>query len=119
MQSISPDGIAACINDAQCSYWVATAKTGLIAAACLKGGFHLHHMFVAEPFQRLGVATRLWRQLLKMGSARHGQLEVYTVNASLVAVPVYERWGFLPIDEPVCRNGLCYQPMTLHGLMVS
>lgn len=112
-QSISPEGIAACIDHAPSCYLIARVSTGLIGAACMKPDHHLHHLFVATPYQRQGVATRLWQQLHRTVSAQHGQIEVCTVNASLAAVPVYARWGFLVVHEPVSRNGLRYQPMVL------
>jgi GNAT superfamily N-acetyltransferase len=66
---------------------------------------HLFHLFVAQPFQRLGVARRLW------DSAR-GEATQFTVNASPYAVPAYEALGFVCAGPIACVRGVSFQPMT-------
>jgi hypothetical protein len=44
---------------------------------------------------------------------RAGNPGQFTVNASLNAVPVYEKFGFVQQGEAQRMHGICFQPMRL------
>jgi len=69
---------------------------------------HLFHLFVAQPFQRRGVARALWR-------AGRGDAERFTVNSSPYAIPVYTAMGFVCAGPLACHHGVTFQPMTFQG----
>ena len=68
----------------------------------------LFHLFVAEQYHRQGIATALWQAMKNSVVTDH-----YTVNASLCAVPIYERFGFRKTEDVQRRRELTYQPMRL------
>jgi GNAT superfamily N-acetyltransferase len=69
---------------------------------------HLFHLFVAQPFQRRGVARALW------GAAK-GDAARFTVNSSPYAIPVYTAMGFACAGPLACRHGVTFQPMTFEA----
>ena len=91
-------------------FLVATTESELVGVGALRDGSHLFHLFVAEPFQRKGLARQLWGEIAEE-SLRQGRASRFTVNASLNAVAVYERFGFLPVEKVVSAHGVCFQPM--------
>jgi GNAT superfamily N-acetyltransferase len=66
---------------------------------------HLFHLFVAQPFQRRGVARALW-------CAARGDAARFTVNASPYAIPVYTAMGFACAGPLACHHGVTFQPMS-------
>ncbi|HEX8479106.1 MAG TPA: GNAT family N-acetyltransferase [Telluria sp.] len=69
---------------------------------------HLFHLFVAEPFQRRGVARALW-------CASRGNATRFTVNSSPYAIPVYTAMGFACAGPLACHHGVTFQPMTFEA----
>jgi len=74
----------------------------------LKEGRHLAMLFVAPAAQNSGVGRRLFEAMLPAV-----RVATLTVSASLNAVPVYSRYGFVCNGEIAESAGLIYQPMTL------
>jgi GNAT superfamily N-acetyltransferase len=73
---------------------------------------YLAYLFVAPSHQGRGVARRLWESAVEAARQR-GHAGGYTVNASLGARPVYERFGFRPMAPKVEKDGVAYIPMRL------
>ena len=95
------------------SYLVARCPAGTLAGCIgMRDQTHLFHFFVAEPFQRTGLGRRLWEWArVNVQSAAAG----FTVNASLQAIPVYERFGFEKQGPVKVEYGVVFQPMRLSG----
>ena len=75
---------------------------GLLAGMiAMRGGSHIHHLFVSRGTRRRGIARQLWEHALRI----HGRRE-YTVNSSEIAVPVYERFGFVSKAAPQTVKGV-------------
>jgi GNAT superfamily N-acetyltransferase len=92
-------------------YRLAECDGELVALIGIRDNAHLYHLFVAPEFQRQGLGRRLW-ELEKAESLRTGA-SAFTVNASLNAIPVYERLGFV-IAAPVQDvDGVRFVPMRL------
>jgi GNAT superfamily N-acetyltransferase len=108
LESITPAAIAGFIANPDFRYLVAERGGALAGAAALREGRHLYHLFVAPAFQRRGVAARLW-QALRAGTPA----QAFTVNSTPVAVPVYERFGFVATGPQVSMNGIVFVPMRL------
>ncbi|MGY4827677.1 GNAT family N-acetyltransferase [Sphaerotilaceae bacterium SBD11-9] len=94
------------------AYHVARAGGELAGVVALRDNAHLFHLFVAEPFQGRGLARRLW-SLVEAEARKAGNPGRFTVNASLNAVPVYERFGFVRVGEIQHMHGITFQPMRL------
>lgn len=97
-------------------YHVAEENGELIGVVAVRDNRHLYHLFVSEPFQRKGLARRLW-EVAKTASLDAGNPGVFTVNSSRYAVGVYEKFGFVRLSEAVDVAGVICIPMKL-GLAV-
>lgn len=106
--SITPEAISDYINDPSFYYVAAFQGEDLAGVAALRDGRHLFHLFVAPVFQRQGLARQLWATVMaKMATNPEG----ITVNSTLYAVPVYERFGFVATGPRVEMNGIAFVPM--------
>jgi GNAT superfamily N-acetyltransferase len=107
--------------DAQCrnlsapnfSNYVSESSGQLAGVVTLRDNSHLFHLFIAAPFQRAGLATQLW-DIVKAEALAAGNPGQFTVNSSLNAVPVYERFGFVRKGDVQYMHGISFQPMHLH-----
>jgi len=112
LESVSPGGIEACLHAPDILYragWVAGELAGVVA---VRGDCHLHHLFVAPKFQRMGLARQLWRGALAE-SIKRGHPEAFTVNSTPSAVRVYESFGFAVCGPRVESHGIAFVPMRL------
>ena len=78
----------------------------------IRDGQRIIHLFVAESYQRRGIARALWSRA-KSELLAHGGEASIVVNSSIYAIPVYERFGFKTIGPRVERAGVTYVPMQL------
>lgn len=69
---------------------------------------HVFHLFVAEKWQRRGVARALWEHVFEHAGAG---IDTFTVNASPYAVPAYLALGFQCDGPLACRASVSFQPM--------
>lgn len=69
---------------------------------------HVFHLFVAEKWQRRGVARALWEHVFEHAGADIGS---FTVNASPYAVQAYLALGFQCNGPLACRASVSFQPM--------
>ncbi len=85
----------------------------VVGVAAMRDNSHLFQFFVSTRLQRRGIARRLWRQVMRDAIRRAGTRH-FTLNSSVMAVPVYRRLGFVP-DGPllISAGGLITQPMQL------
>lgn len=95
-------------------YYVAESNGQLAGVVALRDNAHLFHLFVASSLQRTGLATRLWN-IVKAEALAAGNTGQFTVNSSLNAVPVYERFGFIRTGEVQQMHGISFQPMQLQA----
>jgi GNAT superfamily N-acetyltransferase len=93
-------------------YYVAESDGQFAGVVALRENAHLFHLFVASSFQRAGLATRLW-SIVKAEALAQGNTGRFTVNSSLNAVPVYERFGFVRKGDVQQMHGISFQPMQL------
>ena len=110
--AISESAIHGYVSASNFEYFVAEVQGQLAGVVALRDNSHLFHLFVAESFQGQGLGTKLW----KMVSARaiqSGNPGKFTVNSSLTALPVYEKFGFIASGPVVQTHGVAFQPMQL------
>ena len=82
----------------------------LVGVVVVSPPSHLFHLFVRSDFQRCGIGRAL------LGVADQKALELAgsrlaTVNSSLNAISVYQRWGFVPEGPIKDLDGVRFQPM--------
>lgn len=94
------------------AYRVAVEDGVLAGVVAIRDNAHLYHLFVAPAHHGRGLARRLWDEA-REAALRAGNPGAFTVNSSLYALPVYERFGFQPTGPRVDQHGVAYVPMRL------
>jgi GNAT superfamily N-acetyltransferase len=112
LQSIGESAVQGYVSAANFRYQVAELDTGLVGVVAVRDNTHLYHLFVATAFQGRGIARQLW-QLAKSQAVSAGNPGRFTVNSSLGAAQVYERFGFVASGPIVAKHGISFQPMLL------
>jgi GNAT superfamily N-acetyltransferase len=85
----------------------------LVGIAGMRDDCHLVQFFVGTRYQGRGIATRLWRRAMADAVRRAGTRR-FTLNATRVAVPVYEHLGFVATGpEGFSPAGVRTTPMVL------
>lgn len=112
LETVSPDAIHGYLSSPDYVYRVAEDDGAVAGVVALRGNTHLYHLFVAPDGHRRGLARRLWTEAME-AALRAGNPGEFTVNSSVYAVPVYERFGFVPTGPRVEANGIAFVPMRL------
>lgn len=112
LASISTEAVRGYLSAPNFSYYVAESNGQLAGVVALRDNSHLFHLFVAKAFQGIRLASRLW-STIKSEALAAGNPGEFTVNSSLNAVPVYEKFGFIRRDEIQYMHGIAFQPMQL------
>lgn len=110
--AVTPQALALYLARPDIDYRVVEADGVFCGAAALREHRHLQHLFVLPEFQQRGIGWQLWRAVRDAALAA-GNPGEFTVNASLNAVPVYQRFGFESVGGPQQNKGLIFQPMKL------
>ena len=95
-------------------YLLAYAGPQLAGSIAIRDGSHLFHLFVERAYQRQDLARVLWERALHELGPPENQ-GAFTVNSSLVAVPVYRALGFLPAGSIRSAHGISFLPMRRRG----
>ena len=111
LRSMSPEAVRTCIQSGYV-YHVAETDKRVVAVIAVKENRHLFHLFVAEEYQRQGIAKKLWELAMNV-CLSHGNPGEFTVNSSIYARPVYEKLGFVTQSEPQEKMGVVFIPMKL------
>lgn len=115
LASVSEAAEAGYLADPRYRFWLLEDGAGVLAGfIASRDTSHLFHLFVAPAWQGRGLARQLWQQM-QQAAVESGHGGGYTVNASLNAVPVYARFGFVPEGEVQRVHGVAYQPMRHPG----
>ena len=112
LASISESAIQGYVLASNFEYFVAGDQGLLAGVVALRDNSHLFHLFVARPFQARGLGGKLW-QMVKARAIQSGNPGKFTVNSSLNALPVYEKFGFVASGAVVQTHGVTFQPMQL------
>ena len=110
LAEFAPQAIRSHITDGHHSYLVARFEDQLIGVLGVRDNRHLLHLFVAEPYQRWGVARMLWNHAKADALKTEDEIDML-VRSSVFAVPVYERFGFTACGRRVDEPGVSYVPM--------
>lgn len=109
---VAPPAIKRYLSEPQYRYQVCLMAGQLAGVIALRDNRHLFHLFVAPAFQRRGIARHLWR-ITRAAAIEAGNRDGFTVNSSLCAQPVYERFGFQASGPAIHEHGIAYVPMRL------
>lgn len=111
LRQLAPAQIADAIARVEAfRFYLAEFGTVLAGVAAIRSNSHLYYLFTAADFHRKGIARQLWAQV--SGEALVlGNPGLFTVNASLYAVPAYRKFGFAPMDGEQEYCGIRFVPM--------
>jgi predicted N-acetyltransferase YhbS len=112
LETVSADAIRGYLSSSEYVYRVAEEDGALVGVVAIRDNRHLYHLFVAPDGHGRGLARRLWTEAMD-AALRAGNPGEFTVNSSVYAVPVYERFGFVPTGPRVEANGIAFVPMRL------
>ena len=110
ISSFSAKSIAEYIVNSAFDYYIAEIQNSLCGLISLRDNKHVYHLFVAEKYQRQGIARALWEHV-RFEAAQKGNDGIFTVNSSMNAVEVYEHLGFHKLNYQQEKNGINYVPM--------
>ena len=74
---------------------------------------HINLAFVKKEYHRRGIATGIFRFLLRDLREENPALSEITLNSSPYGLPFYRHLGFVPQSEELEEDGLRYTPMKL------
>ena len=114
ISSFNALSIAKNLQDPTFNYYKAEIKNSLCGVISLRDNTHVYHLFVAEKYQRQGIARALW-EYAKFEAKTKGNDGIFTVNSSLNAVETYEHLGFNKVNNQQEKNGINYVPMQYTG----
>jgi GNAT superfamily N-acetyltransferase len=112
LAGFAPETIKGYVGSVSYRYLVVLIEGQIVGVLGIRDGQRIIHLFVAESYQRRGIAPALWsraRSELLAG----GEEASVVVNSSIYAIPVYERFGFKAVGPRVERAGVTYVPMQL------
>jgi ribosomal protein S18 acetylase RimI-like enzyme len=93
-------------------YDVAELNGEVIGAVGVLDGHHIFHLYIAEPFQRLGLGRRLWRRAITRCLSIDDCADI-TVNSSRIALGFYHKLGYRRYGPAETRTGVTSYPMRL------
>ena len=117
---IKPKNIRAMIRLDEFTFWGCYLNGALVGVVALKKPCHISLFFVDAPHQRRGFGRKLFETVLEHirdRSADAAGTPPITVHASPIAVPVYERLGFVKTAGEQQENGIRYIPMARSVVM--
>ena len=91
-------------------HWAAVEQGAIVGVVAVKPPCHLYHLFVGSDQQRKGIGRLLFNRAFQFVSDFSGDVEI-TVNASLNAVEVYRRFGFVETSATQDEGGVRFLPM--------
>ncbi|MEO0973125.1 MAG: GNAT family N-acetyltransferase [Pseudomonadota bacterium] len=107
LSAVAPQAECDNLRSQDHSYLVALAGGRVVGVIAVRGSSHVFRLFVAADCQRRGVARALWDRL----RAEAPHITRYTVNSSVMAEPVYQRFGFARTASPTEADGIAFVPM--------
>jgi GNAT superfamily N-acetyltransferase len=110
LQQLEPEAIAKRLADKDFRILVAEDGSAMVGVASMQGNWHLYQLFVAEGYQRGGLARRLW-QVLRDEVLGRDPPRSFHANVPRYAIGAYTRLGFSADGEMRDEKGVCYLPM--------
>lgn len=112
LQGLEPDGLRQHITAANFRYYAGLEEDALVGVIALRDGAHLYHLFVAEAAHGRGYGRQLWEHA-RAAALADAKPPRFTVNSSVSAMPVYQRFGFVATGPRVETRGVAFVPMEL------
>lgn len=111
MASTAADKMEAIINSSDYLVFCCWESDSIAGFISFKLPDHLMQLFVLPSARRKGIAQLLWDHAKTFIMNQAAATKIW-VRSSSVAVPVYERFGFIVQGESKFLNGIRFYPMT-------
>jgi GNAT superfamily N-acetyltransferase len=108
--SMSPEEVARYLDFQNRFYAVAQVDGEVRGMIMVRDDNYIGQFFVSQVHQGQGIGSALWQFALAHALQRGGSGH-FTVNSSLVAVPVYNRFGFTATGAIEEAHGFRFVPM--------
>jgi len=108
--AMSPTELAKYLEMPTRFYVVAEVDGQVQGMIMVRDNNYIGQFFVAQSHQGKGVGSALWRFAFAQARS-HGGTGEFKVNSSLVAVPIYSRFGFTVAGAAEVENGFKFIPM--------
>ena len=90
--------------------FVAKYNNEIIGVLEIRNNDHISLFFVKKDFHKQGVGKKLFEKYLET-IKKNSEIKTITVNSSIYAEKIYEKLGFVKINEIQEKNGIKYIPM--------
>ena len=114
LEGVSLEAETKYLNDPRYHFIVAHDAEKLVGFIAMRDVTHLFHLFVAPSYQGRGLGRQLWQQAHHYAITHptcNNAEPIFTVNSSLQAAPVYQRFGFIESGAVVQTHGISFVPM--------
>lgn len=91
--------------------WIALAGSRLVGVMAMRGESHICLVFTHRAWQRQGIATAIFRQLVADVRRENPGITGITLNSSPFGLPFYHRIGFVDQGPERTLNGIRFTPM--------
>lgn len=108
---IQNDGFIADCKQGVCPIYAAFDGDKIIGIIGMRTKTHINLVFVKKEYHRQGVATAIFRFLLRDLLSENPELGEITLNSSPYGKPFYLHLGFVPLSEEKELNGIKFTPM--------
>ncbi len=112
LNSVSAVELTQKINNPAFSVLRCSAQGRILGFIALKDSEKVDQLFVSAEARKQGVATLLW-QSAKAVALHSNAAGRFWVRSSSMAIPVYQRFGFVSEGERASFNGIAFQLMKL------
>jgi GNAT superfamily N-acetyltransferase len=90
---------------------VALIENQIIGVVEIRDNSHIALFFVGKPFQKKGVAKKMFCEAIKICRERNPDINKFTVNSSPNAYAAYQSFGFKGENVIKTVNGIRFIPM--------
>lgn len=108
---IQNDGFIADCKQGVCPIYAAFDGDKIIGIIGMRTKTHINLVFVKKEYHRQGVASAIFRFLLRDLLGENPELDEITLNSSPYGKPFYLHLGFVPLSEEKELNGIKFTPM--------
>ena len=107
-----PEVIRTIFDRQDIHYFVGELEQQVVGIVAYMQPAHLMHFFVKETHLKLGLGRQLWDFIEQKIQDEIVNIEKVTVNSSLYAQKIYEKFGFVVTGDVAEKWGIRFIPMT-------
>jgi predicted GNAT family N-acyltransferase len=114
MNFVAAQSIAERITKSNNFILLVKKQSTIVGVIEIRENKHVSLLFIDKNYHRRGLAKELFRKAVERCKEENAKLTQITVNSSPYAKHVYEKLGFVQIQEEQIKDGIRYIPMKLN-----